>query len=120
MPRVVHFEFAADNPERAVQFYGDVFGWQFTKWDGPEDYWLITTGTEQAGIDGGMGRRQDPSADGAITVIDVPSVDEYASKIEQSGGKVVVPKRHIPGVGYLVNCTDTEGNTFEIIQFEAA
>lgn len=119
MPRVVHFELTADNPERASKFYGDVFGWQFTKWEGPEDYWLITTGTgEQPGIDGGLGRRQDPS--GAVTTngIDVPSVDEYAAKIEESGGRIVVPKMHIPGVGYLAYCNDTEGNMFGIIEFQ--
>ena len=41
MPRIIHFELPADNPERAVMFYGDVFGWQFNKWGGPMDYWLV-------------------------------------------------------------------------------
>jgi predicted enzyme related to lactoylglutathione lyase len=27
MPRVVHFEIAVDNPERAFQFYTNVFGY---------------------------------------------------------------------------------------------
>ncbi|MCU1255117.1 MAG: hypothetical protein JWM83_1416 [Candidatus Angelobacter sp.] len=31
MPRVIHFEFAADNPERAAKFYREVFGWESTK-----------------------------------------------------------------------------------------
>ena len=35
MPRVVHFEIPADDLGRAQRFYGDVFGWQFQKWDGP-------------------------------------------------------------------------------------
>ena len=44
MPRPIHFEIPADQPERASAFYRDVFGWQFRKWDGPMPYWLITTG----------------------------------------------------------------------------
>lgn len=44
MPRVVHFEISADEPERAVKFYTDVFGWDVKRWGGPKDYWLITTG----------------------------------------------------------------------------
>jgi hypothetical protein len=32
MPRVVHFEIYADNPERAIRFYETVFGWQVHKW----------------------------------------------------------------------------------------
>jgi len=27
-----------------------------------------------------------------------------------------VPKRAIPGIGYLAYCVDTEGNTFGILQ----
>ncbi len=32
MPRVVHFEIHADDPERAVRFYKKVFGWKIEKW----------------------------------------------------------------------------------------
>lgn len=28
MPRVVHFEIPADNPEKVAKFYTDVFGWK--------------------------------------------------------------------------------------------
>src|SRR5262245_37659764 len=59
MPRVVHFEIHAAEPERAIRFYHELFGWQFNKWAGPEDYWLVVTGPkEEPGIDGGMVRRR--------------------------------------------------------------
>ena len=58
MARVVHFELAADDPERAAKFYEGVFGWQIQKWDGPQDYWLATTGPKDTpGIDGAIMRR---------------------------------------------------------------
>ena len=58
MPRVVHFEIHAEDPERAVAFYTRVFDWQFSKWDGPMPYWLIKTGPDdQRGINGGLLRR---------------------------------------------------------------
>ena len=53
MSRVVHFEIHAENPERALEFYGGLFGWKFTKWDGPMEYWLIGTG-EGTGVNGGL------------------------------------------------------------------
>lgn len=54
MPRVVHFEVHADDPERAANFYSGVFGWELAKWEGPQDYWLITTGPDdEPGINGG-------------------------------------------------------------------
>jgi predicted enzyme related to lactoylglutathione lyase len=114
MLRVVHFELAADDPERAVKFYSDIFGWKIEKWAGPVDYWLITTGKDEPGIDGALGRRGE-IMEGANT-INVPSVDEYISKIEASGGKVVAPKNTVPGVGYVAYCQDTEGATFGIIE----
>ena len=46
MARPVHFEIHADDPERAVEFYSAVLGWTFTKWEGPADYWLVTTGPD--------------------------------------------------------------------------
>ena len=53
MPRVVHFEIHADDPQRAANFYQNVFGWQINKWEGPEDYWLVTTGADnEPGING--------------------------------------------------------------------
>lgn len=44
MPRVVHFEIHAADPDRAIKFYEKCFDWTFQKWDGPMPYWLITTG----------------------------------------------------------------------------
>jgi len=46
--------------------------------------------------------------------IDVNSVDEYSSKIEKLGGKVVVSKMAVPGMGYFAVCHDTENNSFGI------
>jgi predicted enzyme related to lactoylglutathione lyase len=118
LPRVVHFEINADQPERAVKFYSDVFGWKIQKWEGPMDYWLVYTG-EGPGIDGGLMKRMSPSAT-TINTVGVPSVDEYLAKIEKSGGKAVVPKTAIPGIGWFAYCQDTEGNVFGIMQEDSS
>jgi uncharacterized protein len=118
MPRVVHFEISADEPERAIQFYQQVFGWQISKWDGPHDYWLIKTGEDdEPGINGALMNRPDPRASTTNSIY-VPSVDDFVAKITENGGKVVVPKMEIPGVGYIAYCLDTEGNLFGV--FESA
>jgi predicted enzyme related to lactoylglutathione lyase len=117
--RVVHFEIGAKEPERAVKFYNDVFGWQTQKWGGPQDYWLVQTGPDdQMGINGGIFRCQEGS--GCKNTVAVPSVDEFSAKVVASGGQVIQPKMAIPGVGYLAYCHDTEGNTFGIMQFDQA
>jgi predicted enzyme related to lactoylglutathione lyase len=60
MPRPVHFEIPAENPQRAINFCSTVFGWKFTKWDdGPMEYWMVETGpASEPGQDRRDGFRQ--------------------------------------------------------------
>ncbi len=119
MPRVIHFEFAADDPERAVKFYKTVFGWKIELWPG-QPYWLVTTGPDnQPGINGGITQRQGSLAP-VVNTVDVPSLEEFSQKIVQNGGKVITPTMPIPGIGYFANCQDTEGNVFGILQADPA
>jgi uncharacterized protein len=116
MPRVVHFKINVDNPERASKFYSDTFGWQFQKWGGPSEYWLVTTGADsQPGINGGMMKRPHPGA-ATVNTIGVASVDESVAAVTKNGGKVVMPKTAIPTIGWFAYCSDTEGNTFGVMQ----
>jgi len=116
MPRVIHFEVPVDEPDRAVKFYEQVFGWKVHKWHGPVDYWLIITGKEsEPGIDGAFVRRHHGRPT-TVNTIDVPSVEEFMAKIAEQGGTVLSPKVTVPGVGYMAYCQDTEGNTFGIIE----
>lgn len=118
MPRPIHFEIPADDTERAAAFYGGVFGWEFTKWDGPMPYWMVRTGADgEPGINGGLMPREQPGAS-TVNVLDVASVEGALASIERHGGTTVAPKTHIPGVGFVAYCTDTEGNLFGIIEAE--
>ena len=114
--RVVHFEFNADDPERAVGFWRDVFGWDIQKWEGPADYWLATTG-EGMGIDGALqGAPEFVGGQRTVVTVGVDSVDETAAKVEAAGGTVTVPKTAVPHVGWLIYCRDTEGMIFGALQ----
>lgn len=118
MSRVVHFEIPLANPEKTGKFYQDVFGWTIKKWDGPSEYWLVTTGPkEQPGIDGGLMRPMMPGQ-GTVNTMDVANVDQAIRTIESKGGKVVKPKMPIPGMGWFAYCTDPEGNIFGIMQMD--
>ncbi|HWB04734.1 MAG TPA: VOC family protein [Verrucomicrobiales bacterium] len=123
MSRPVHFEIHAEQPERAITFYTGLFGWKFSKWEGPAPYWLITTGPDsERGINGGlMPRRGDaPAAMQAVNAwictVDVEDVDASAAKSVELGGVICVPKMPIPGVGWLAYSKDTEGNIFGMMQ----
>jgi uncharacterized protein len=124
MPSIVHFEIPSDDIERSKAFYKELFGWSIENWPGTEtgggaegmDYLLITT-TDSNGnksLSGGMMKRQNPQQQGMANYIDVGSVEEYSTKIEKLGGKVVMQKTPVPGMGYFAVCLDTEGNRFGI------
>jgi|SRR6187399_459505 predicted enzyme related to lactoylglutathione lyase len=118
MSRPVHFEIPADQPDRAIGFYEKVFGWKFSKWDGPMPYWLVSTGDKETpGIDGGLLPRQHPGQ-GVVNTGMVPDLDACVAAIEANGGKIIVPRMAIPGMGWLAYYTDTEGNTGGIMEHD--
>src|SRR4051794_14052397 len=88
MPRPVHFEIHATDPERAITFYRTVFDWSFERW-GTNPYWLISTG-DGPGIDGGLVPRQGPApGDNAPvnafpTTIEVPDLDSVTRHVQQA------------------------------------
>lgn len=116
MPTIVHFDIAADEPERAKKFYEELFGWKITPT--PEmPYYMIETidMRRNKSLCGGMGKRGAPEQ--RITnFIGVESIEEYISKVEGLGGKVLQPKMAVPGWGYMAVCMDTEGNSFGLWQ----
>jgi predicted enzyme related to lactoylglutathione lyase len=113
-PTIVHFDIPADDVERAKKFYGELFGWTFEKSPGPMEYWLISASQKKGGeAVGGMMPRQQPQQ--PITVyFDVPSVDESTAKIQKLGGKVIIPRMAVPGMGYFAWCLDTESSVFAV------
>ena len=119
MNRVVHFEIATKDLGRAAKFYKDIFGWKIEKVKmGAGDYWMIDTGKEKIGINGGITKGspvyEQPLA--YICTIDVKNIDEFLKKIKSMGGEIIKPKMAIPKVGWLAYAKDTEGNIFGIME----
>lgn len=114
MSKVIHFEIVAKDPERAVKFYTDAFGWQINRWEGGPEYWLVKAGEDsEPGIGGAIMRGDETRTQNTITV---SSIEEYSRKVTDAGGKVITEKQAIPGVGYFAYCTDPEGMVFGILQ----
>jgi predicted enzyme related to lactoylglutathione lyase len=114
LPRVAHFDITAEKPEKLKEFYEQVFNWKFDKWKGPMDYWLIKTGENEPGIDGGLARRQNGAE--TVNIIGVDSIDEFVKKIKQNNGTIIVPKTAIPGIGWTAYFKDPEGNYFGLME----
>jgi hypothetical protein len=116
MPRPIHFEIPAENPQRAIGFYSNVFGWKFDKWDGPMDYWIIVTGdASEPGINGGLMPRRDPNQP-CVNTVNVENLDQTIETVLANGGSMALPKMPVPGIGWLAYCKDTEGHIFGMMQ----
>jgi predicted enzyme related to lactoylglutathione lyase len=125
MPRPIHFEIHAENPQRAMKFYTGLFGWEFKQF-ADQPYWLVMTGDKTTpGIDGGLLPRRGPgpvelaAVNAFVCTIDVADVDAYSKRVVEQGGTIALPKMPIPAVGWLAYGKDTEGNLFGMITMDA-
>ena len=127
MNRVVHFEIQVDEPERAMKFYGDVFGWTYQDWSAVTGapYWGILTApmdSKELGINGGLIKRPCPApkpeqgTNAFVCTIQVDDYDNYEKKILEAGGKVAMPKFLIGDMAWQGYYIDTEGNTIGLHQ----
>lgn len=123
MNSVNFFEIQADDPENAIPFYSEIFGWRFTKQGGlPIDYWQIET----EGINGGLLKRpaqKPPSQSGTnayVCSMQVEDFDATAERILKNAGQVALPKFAVPGKCWQGYFLDPEGNTFGVFQVDEA
>jgi uncharacterized protein len=108
---LVHFELPADDPERAKEFYAELFGWSFREGAGPVEYHMLEEGIEP----GGAIYPSQAGEKGAIIYFDTEDIDASVERVNELGGSAE-DKQPIPGVGWFARCEDTEGNPFSIFQ----
>ena len=118
MANIAYFEIPADNVDRAKKFYNALLGWKIepTKTMGDPakmkamQYQDVITGEAKEGTlsMGGMYKRQ--MTEQIMNYVMVDDLDKVIAKLGKLGGKIIVPKMEIKGVGWTVIIQDTEGN----------
>jgi len=116
----MHFAIMAREPQKVVDFYSTVLDWKFEKQDHPgTDYWLVTTGDEQTpGINGGLASGDPIGA--VVNTIGVADMDATLQKVEENGGKIILPREPLPGMGMYATFEDPAGNQFGLMQADPA
>lgn len=121
MNNVAYFEIQVEQPDRAISFYSEIFGWKFTKEPNlPIEYWRILTD----GSNGGLLKRPakaPPLMSGTnayVCSMQVEDFDKTAEKILKHGGQVALEKFAVPGKCWQGYFLDTEGNTFGLFQVD--
>jgi uncharacterized protein len=122
-----HFAIHADDLERARKFYGGVFHWTFQGFGGGPitDFCQIKdpAGNLLAPLGAMQSRKFNPApypVHGFECSIAVDDVDAIARAVEGNGGKIVMQKAAIRGVGWIVKFLDTEGNLVCAVQYDPA
>jgi predicted enzyme related to lactoylglutathione lyase len=122
MPSLAHFAINADDVDRARRFYESVFAWKFTAW-GPPGFYQIDTGEKSAARGALQGRRdlvKGTKTIGFECTISVKSIDATEGAVKKAGGKIVLQRSVIVGVGTLMFFEDTEGNVFGAMQYDSS
>lgn len=85
------FEIGTDDPARAEQFYGDVFGWTVSHDDAlsPDPaYGIVTTGADDGLRRGALFDTQGAMAGYAVFTVLVEDVAATCRRVEEAGGTV--------------------------------
>ncbi|HEU0031500.1 MAG TPA: VOC family protein [Kofleriaceae bacterium] len=115
---LAHFAINSDDVERSKRFYEQVFGWTISAW-GPPGFYQI----EGAGVRGALQGRRDLIAGqrtlGFECTLAVDSIDATERAVLAAGGKVVLARSVIVGVGTLMFFQEPGGNVFGAMQYDA-
>jgi uncharacterized protein len=115
-PAIAHFAINADDVEASLRFYGALFGWEFEAY-GPPGFFRME---REAGPIVALQQRRDLGGvrmTGFECTVAVDDVDAVAAAVSANGGRVVMERTTIPGVGDLIFFEDPAGNVAGAIQY---
>jgi predicted enzyme related to lactoylglutathione lyase len=123
MDPIVHFELPVGDLDAARTFYGPIFDWKLQDWPMPDGSTYVGVHTtpidektreplKPGGINGGIMQSNEKvkNVHGAVVAIKVASIDEKMAMVEKAGGKVVMPKMDMMGMGSYAYFSDPSGN----------
>ena len=117
---IVHVDLPANDPAAAAKFYEAAFGWQTTH-ETDFDYWMFSA----AGGPGGGFVRDGSDGPGEsfkneigkpLIYLGSDDIDADLARVEACGGRTVMTRTDIPGVGWFAMFTDPSGNRLGFFQ----
>jgi uncharacterized protein len=117
---VVHFEVIGRDGPKLREYYGELFGWEFSEPIGPTNYAVTdreaSLNADGVGIGGGVGSAPE-GYDGHVTFyVEVPDVGAALEKAEQLGGSRMMGPETMPDVGITIGLfTDIEGRVVGVV-----
>jgi predicted enzyme related to lactoylglutathione lyase len=110
------FEIGTSNLERATKFYETIFGVSLIPLDLPNIKMRMFPLDDRMGVGGALvdsgGFHKPSQTDGPLIYLNGnPDLQLVLDKVEEAGGKIMVPKSEIsPEYGFMAVIFDSEGN----------
>ena len=125
MGSVRHFAINADDLPRARLFYERVFAWRFEPWGPPGFFMIATDGPKESGVLGSLQKRRELVPGRRMngfecTIAVEQDVEQVAAAVKANGGRIVMEKATIAGVGDLIFFEDPEGNVAGAMRYDPA
>src|SRR4051812_35991642 len=119
---LAHFAINADDVPATRSFYESVFGWRFSAW-GPPDFYQIRTSPDGP-VRGALQKRRElvpgqPTIGYECTMA-VDDVDAVAAAVVAAGGRLLMDRTTIAGVGDLIFFVDPGGNVVGAMRYDTA
>lgn len=116
---VVYFEIPVTDMGRAIQFYKNVFAFEFEK-DiiDHNEMALFPFSAQHTGISGALakGATYQPTNNGVIIYFKTINIDHTLKLVGANGGKILYPKTSIGDLGFVAEFEDSEGNRVALHQ----
>jgi len=113
-----HFDIPANDPKAASEFYAALFGWEI-RYNQTLQYWMFRTEPERGGGFVSTEIGEQPAKIGQIGIyIETDDIERDLTKAELLGGKIVVPKQELTGVGWEAVFADPTGNKVGLFQVQ--
>jgi uncharacterized protein len=117
-----HFAINADDVARARRFYEKSLGWTFRPW-GPPGFYMVDMGLPGDPVQGSLQKRRELEPGlklrGFECTFAVDDVGKVAAAVLANGGRVLMDRTILPGIGELIFFQDTEGNVAGAMRYDA-
>ena len=121
-PRLTHFAINTDDVEATEEFYRAVFGWRFRDYGPPGFVQIVDDETDEpmGAIQQSRQLLPDAPTSGFECTFGVDDVDATTERVVAAGGRLLMERFTITGVGHLVAFEDPGGNPVLAMEYDPA
>ncbi|MEE6280787.1 VOC family protein [Georgenia sp. MJ170] len=110
---ITHIDIPVSDTTRASSFYGALFGWDIQEIPGFEGYPMWQAPNKISG--GGLAPRGD-GFEAPRSYVEVDSIDETLGRVEEQGGRTLIPRSQIDATSWWAVFEDPDGNAIGLFE----